>query len=65
MANMNFINNVINFNTETMPPKVKKFLLTKYLSIPEWNIDKINFASKAAGPLAMWLDSQLKYADIL
>jgi dynein heavy chain 1 len=57
MANMNFINNVINFNTETMPAKVKKFLLTKYLSIPEWNIDKINFASKAAGPLAMWLDS--------
>lgn len=54
---MNFITNVINFNTETMPPKVKKFLLTKYLSIPEWNIDKINFASKAAGPLAMWLDS--------
>ncbi|CAD8134930.1 unnamed protein product [Paramecium octaurelia] len=65
MANMNFINNVINFNTETMPAKVKKFILTKYLSAQEWNIDRINFASKAAGPLAMWLDSQLKYADIL
>lgn len=29
---MNFINNVINFNTETMPAKVKKFILNKYLS---------------------------------
>jgi len=35
------------------------------LNKPEWDIGKINQASKAAGPLAEWVSSQVKYATIL
>ena len=39
--------------------------MNNYVNKPEWDLDRIERASKAAGPLAAWVDSQLKYADIL
>ena len=60
-----FIKDVIEFNTDDLPQKVKDQVMTNYVKKPEWDLDKIERASKAAGPLAAWVDSQLKYADIL
>jgi len=39
-------------------------VLTKYINSSDWNPEKINFSSKAAGPLALWTTSQIKFADI-
>lgn len=57
IAKADFISNVIGFNTEKLPQKIKNFVLKKYIEAPEWNVDKINNASTAAGPLAMWVSS--------
>lgn len=57
IAKQDFIGNVINFNTEALPLRVKKYILAKYINAPEWDVDKINYSSKAAGPLAMWVSS--------
>lgn len=65
IGNMNFIKSVLEFKTDDLPAAVKAFVMKTYISKPEWDVEKIGFSSKAAGPLAMWVTSQLKYADIL
>jgi len=57
MGNMNFIKNVLEFKTDDLPFPVKSFVLKNYIQKPEWDIDKIGFSSKAAGPLALWVSS--------
>jgi len=32
-------------------------VLKNYINKPEWVLDKINYSSKAAGPLASWVSS--------
>ena len=54
---MNFIKNVIEFKTDDLPLAVKTFVLKNYIQKPEWDVEKINFSSKAAGPLALWVSS--------
>jgi dynein heavy chain 1, cytosolic len=65
IGNMNFIKSVLEFKTDDLPAAVKAFVMKNYIQKPEWDVEKIGFSSKAAGPLAMWVSSQLKYADIL
>lgn len=61
----NFISLVMNFDKDMIKPKVKKFIKTNYLDkTEEFVIEKIFKASKAAGPLAMWVQSLVEYADI-
>jgi len=44
---------------------VKKFIKTNYLDKKEeFKVDAIFKASKAAGPLAMWVQSLVDYAEI-
>lgn len=40
-------------------------MLKEFLRSDKWNLDAITNASKAAGALAGWAESQLAYADIL
>ena len=54
---MNFIKNVIEYKTDDLALPVKSFVLKNYISKPEWDQEKINFSSKAAGPLALWVSS--------
>lgn len=61
----NFIAQVQEFNTDNITPKVKDFVRQKYIKTADWDLDAINRASLAAGPLAVWLSSQLEYKDIL
>ena len=65
MKKSNFMTNVLNFNTDKVSQTLKSKLIQNYTGKPEWDVDKIFKASKAAGPLADWVTSQLKYADIL
>ena len=61
----NFISMVMNFDKDQIKTSAKKFIKTNYLDKKEeFNIDKIFKASKAAGPLAMWVQSLIEYAEI-
>lgn len=53
-----------NFKSSELKDDVKDHVLTKYINSTDWNPEKINFSSKAAGPLALWTTSQIKFADI-
>ncbi len=61
----NFIALVKNFDKDSIRPAIKKFIRTNYLDKKEeFDIGKIMKASKAAGPLAQWVQSLIDYADI-
>lgn len=61
----NFKELVMGFNKDNINPKVKAFIKKNYLEKKEeFDIEKIKFASKAAGPLAMWVSSLVDYAEI-
>ena len=59
-----FIQRVMSFDKDSVKPSVRKMILTKYLNDNDWNIDAIFRASKAAGPLAKWVQSLIEYVDI-
>ncbi|XP_057661058.1 dynein heavy chain, cytoplasmic isoform X2 [Diorhabda carinulata] len=62
----NFINTVVNnFNTEDISDDVREKMKSRYLSNPDYNIDKIYHASNACGPLVKWACAQVQYADML
>lgn len=65
VADRNFIKNVIDFNTDNLDKSVKNNIIQHYLKNTEWDVEKIYKASQAAGPLALWVESQIRYADIL
>jgi hypothetical protein len=52
----NFISLVMNFDKDSISPSVKAFIKKNYLDKKdEFVIDNIMRASKAAGPLALWM----------
>ena len=59
-----FIPNVISFDKDAVRNEIKKFILDKYLKTADWNLDKIQYSSKAAYPLAKWVQSLLFYAEL-
>jgi dynein heavy chain 1 len=60
-----FIKNIMAFDKNDITPEVKKFVMTKYLKdTVKFDPAKINKASKAAGPLAMWVKSIVEYSEI-
>ncbi|CAH1114572.1 unnamed protein product [Psylliodes chrysocephalus] len=61
----NFINSIVNFNTEDISDEVREKMKSRYLSNPDYNIDKIYHASNACGPLVKWACAQVQYADML
>ena len=65
MKGKDFIGSIMNMNVDNVKTDTKNKVIKKYLKAPEWNIEKIYSAYKAAGILAQWLESQLSYADIL
>lgn len=61
----NFISMVMSFDKDSILPKTKQFIKQNYLDKKdEFVIEKIFKASKAAGPLAMWVSSLVEYAEI-
>jgi hypothetical protein len=63
--NKDFLPNIMQFDKNTIKPKVKTFIMEKYLAPgAQYDIDGFYRASKAVGPLALWLKSIVEYADI-
>ncbi|CEM16453.1 unnamed protein product [Vitrella brassicaformis CCMP3155] len=60
-----FINQVLNFDSEGIQSKTRVRVERDYLKSEEWDTAKIDRASKAAGPLALWVESQFSFAKIL
>ncbi len=61
----NFINTIVNFNTDNISPEVRQKMKQKYLSNPDYNFEKVNRASMACGPMVKWAIAQLEYSDML
>ena len=56
MRKDDFIKSITGFDRNKITEPVKKAIKEKYLSSADWDVTKIDKASKAAGPLAKWLD---------
>ncbi|KAK9242644.1 dynein heavy chain, N-terminal region 1-domain-containing protein [Lipomyces tetrasporus] len=61
-----FISNIVNFNTDRqMTRALRNKMQSEYLSRPNFNFETVNRASKACGPLTLWLEAQVNYSLIL
>ena len=66
MTKGDFIANVVGFQINKVSDATRNKVKNDYINkIDSWNLEKIYSSSKAAGPLAEWLESQLKYSEIL
>ncbi|TID30616.1 hypothetical protein CANINC_000771 [Pichia inconspicua] len=61
-----FITSIINFNSEEQVTReMIKYMTVTYLSRDNFNYEAANRASKACGPLLMWVKAQLKFSSIV
>eukprot|EP01054_Gregarina_sp_Poly1_P003174 Gregarina_sp_Poly_1__3173@NODE_18_length_21885_cov_39_980383_g16_i0_p1_GENE_NODE_18_length_21885_cov_39_980383_g16_i0NODE_18_length_21885_cov_39_980383_g16_i0_p1_ORF_typecomplete_len4767_score865_14AAA_6/PF12774_7/1_5e149AAA_6/PF12774_7/8_3e02AAA_6/PF12774_7/9_7DHC_N2/PF08393_13/4_2e02DHC_N2/PF08393_13/9_6e02DHC_N2/PF08393_13/4_6e02DHC_N2/PF08393_13/2_6e02DHC_N2/PF08393_13/1_9e118AAA_8/PF12780_7/2_6e03AAA_8/PF12780_7/5_6e02AAA_8/PF12780_7/7_5AAA_8/PF12780_7/2_2e91DHC_N1/PF08385_12/1_1e85DHC_N1/P len=63
-----FIQKILTFDPtkkEALSSATVRQIKTKYLGNPEWNYERIDKASKAAGPLSKWAASSISYAEII
>lgn len=56
----NFISTIVNFSTEDISDDIRKIMVSKYLSNPDYNFEKVNRASLACGPLVKWSIAQVQ-----
>ena len=61
MTRPGFIKEIIEFTADGVRPAVKEEVKREAMT---WDIDAVYQSSKAAGPLAKWLQAQIMYADI-
>lgn len=57
MTKSDFINSIINFDVNKISEAIWTKVKSDYLDKDNWNLEAINISSKAAGPLAEWLES--------
>jgi dynein heavy chain 1 len=61
-----FIASIVNFDTAySMTPQLRNKMRHDFLSLPSFNFETVNRASKACGPLCQWVIAQVNYSDIL
>lgn len=61
-----FIASIVNFDTaHSMSPQLRDKMRHDYLSLPSFNFETVNRASKACGPLCKWVIAQVNYSSIL
>ncbi|OEH78569.1 dynein heavy chain related [Cyclospora cayetanensis] len=58
-----FIPKILNFDCASVSSATRRRIQSKYLT-GDWDIDRINKASRAAGPLAQWVESSVKFVLI-
>ncbi|KAL8455832.1 hypothetical protein Emag_000406 [Eimeria magna] len=58
-----FITKILNFDCASVSVATRRRIQTKFLT-GDWDIDRINKASRAAGPLAQWVESSVKFVLI-
>eukprot|EP00392_Amoebophrya_sp_AT5.2_P018141 g18610.t1 len=64
MKDTRLIARVTEFESKSITPGSKAFA-QKVVGSADWDTAKIARASKAAGPLGIWVEAQLNYSDIL
>lgn len=65
MSRPDFLPSILNFQTSTLTEKQKQSVKNEFLNSADWDVTAIDRSSKAAGPMAIWLESQVKYSDML
>ena len=65
MAKKDFIDNILNFDIDKTSEAIQNKVIKIYLENPDWTMERIEGGSSAVKPLAMWLESQIKYKKIL
>lgn len=61
-----FIANIVSYDSDSqLTTSMIQFMETNYLTQPTYNYESANRASKALGPLMMWVKAQLRYASIV
>merc|ERR1719295_2008400 len=65
LANAHFIPDILQFDTNKVSSKVRDKVIKKYINDEKWTFEAVNKASKVAGPLVLWVKSQVKFAHLL
>ena len=60
-----FIIDLIQFDTTTVTSKMIKILEKKHLSNEKFTYEHVNRSSRACGPIAQWVITQVKFAHLL
>ncbi|KAH3668236.1 hypothetical protein OGAPHI_001990 [Ogataea philodendri] len=61
-----FIASIVGFDSEVhLTKELADFMESEYISRPSYNFESVNRASKACGPLLLWVEAQLRYASVI
>lgn len=60
-----FIPRIVNFDSTKLDPLMVRIIKSEYMSRSDFTYERVDRASKAAGPLLRWVVAQLYYADAL
>lgn len=61
LNDIKFLENLVNFDKDNIPPKIMKILNEKYLTNPEFDPEKVKNASIAAQGLCKWVIAMSSY----
>ncbi|EPR57558.1 dynein heavy chain [Toxoplasma gondii GT1] len=64
LKNQDFITKVVNFDCSCVSVATRRCVQTRFIGGGDWDLEKINRASKAAGPLAKWVESSVAFVAI-
>lgn len=64
MRGSEFIASVVNFDAQSLPKGLRSRIERKILQNSDFDVNRISYASRAAGPLAEWTISVLDYAAV-
>ena len=65
MRDKDFIPKMLKFDSEKIEAKARAMLEKNYVDDPNFQAERVNKASRAAGPLCTWCRAQLKYSSVL
>ncbi|KAI0566770.1 Cytoplasmic dynein heavy chain [Gracilaria domingensis] len=64
MRSSEFISSIVNFDVETISKGLRAKVEKKILRNPDFDVTRISYASRAAGPLAEWTLAILDYSKV-
>ena len=60
-----FIPAILALKSDALSPRARRIVEDKYVPLPDFAFERAQAASRAAGPLQLWVTSQLAYARML
>ena len=61
-----FISSIVRFDSaRKMTPELRRIMRRDYMSLPNFQYEAVNRASKACGPLVQWVAAQVSFSEIL